>query len=316
MQLYTSAGTAIGAPLQIDTPGMDGIAELGFSEDGTNLLAHTVGSWARWKIEPQLRSSDQLDALLARISMDAEHPQRLRIPSISERNALRASDPGPWAAQAPRPLPAVAGYGSADQSPIPIRAPGTPTTLLDLTDAYTVGPTSMRNSYDNIRPFLRPYPAGVQRFGGTDFDLRGMLEFDRKGTGCIPAPAGVHAAAIHALLVPVVRTRETVPRRLAEMILHYRDGSRATIPIRTTLEVPGYGGNDQAVRRVFSPRLPRSVGFSLDPLAAPRLTNPEPERALRCVELRTTGNPMLVLGLTLESAPADGAAVISARNLP
>ena len=75
-----------------------------------------------------------------------------------------------------------------------------------------------------------------------------------------------------------------------------------------------YGGNDSAVHQVFSPKLPRSVGFLAEVLAAPRLANPEPKRPVRCVNLRTTGNPMLVLGLTLEPLATPAPVVISGRN--
>ncbi len=311
--LYTANGVQVGAPLRIDTPAIDGIVGVTFSPDGTRLLARTVGGVAHWTIAPEPRPDVELDALLARLDTDGGSPQRLRIPSAPVRAALRARDPGAWPGLQRRPSPAIAGYAPLDRSPIPARAPGTPDTLLDLSAHYTYGPDSVRNSYGVIRPFMRPFPAGVQRLGGVDFDLRGMVEVGRDGLAdCVATPAGRPVAAVHALLLPTIRTRDDRPHLLAEMILHYRDGGQARVPIRSGREVQGYG-DDRAVPHAFSTKIPRgTLGIGTATLAAPRLANPQPGRALRCIDLRTTGEPMLILGFTVEPvAPPRTAAVIS-----
>ncbi|CAN5672417.1 hypothetical protein BH23PSE2_BH23PSE2_08790 [soil metagenome] len=301
--LYTADGVQLGAPLRIDTAAIDGIAGVAFSPDATRLLARTVGGVAHWTIAPEPRPHVELDALLAKLGTDNHSPQQLRIPSAPERAALRALDPGAWPGRQRRPAPAIAGYAPLDRSPIPARAAGTRDTLLDLSAHYTYGPDSVRNSYGVIRPFLRPFPAGVQRLAGVEFDLRGMVEVDGDGLAdCVETPAGRPIAAVHALLLPTIRTRDDRPQLLAELILQYRDGGEARVPIRSGREVQGYV-DDRAVPQAFSSKIPRgTLGIGTSTLAAPRLANPQPGRALRCIDLRTTGEPMLILGFTVEPA--------------
>ena len=301
--LYTADGVQVGAPLRIDTAAIDGIAGVAFSPDGTRLLARTVTGVAHWTIAPEPRPHAEFDILLARLSTDKDSAQQLRIPSATERATLRTLDPGAWPGPQRRPSPAISGYAPLDRSPIPARAPGTTDTLLDLSAHYTYGPDSVRNSYGVIRPFLRPFPAGVQRLAGVDFDLRGMVEVDRDGLAdCVKTPDGRQIAAVHALLLPTIRTRDDQPRLLAELVLHYLDGGQARVPVRSGREVQGYG-DDRAVPHAFSVKTPRgTLGIGSTTLAAPRLANPQPGRALRCIDLRTTGEPMLILGLTVEAA--------------
>lgn len=314
VQLYAVDGTAIGAPLRIDTPGVDGIAELAFSGDGTRLLARTVWGAAQWRVSPGRHTDAGLDALLASLGIAPGAGAGPTAPTMQHRAALRTQDPGPWAPFTPRPQPALAGRAALDGSAIPARRPGTPPALLDLTAVYATGPDSERNSQLTQRPFLRPYPAGVQRMGGIDFDIRGMAEVRDGGFGrCLPVPAGLRAAAVHALLVPTVRTAEPQSREVARLVLHYADGGQARAPIRTGQEVPGFAGADEDVRQVFTTRAPRAaMGLRAMALAAPRLANPEPARPLRCLDLRSSGDPLLVMGITIEPPPA--AAVTFRRN--
>jgi dipeptidyl aminopeptidase/acylaminoacyl peptidase len=306
--LYSAQGEPLGGPMLIDMAPTEGIVELAFAADGSRLLARTVFGLAQWSIAPSRdgeRSMAQAE-LMAALAVDAGPSNVVRVPSRHERSLLRALDPGAWPTPAPRPAPAIAGLARHDASPIPARAAGTSDLLLDLTAHYTVGPEGMRNSFAGVRPFLRPNPAGVQRMGGVDYDLRGMIEVEGAGLeGCVATPAGVRAAAVHALMSASVRTRERRPRTVAELVWLYADGGQAVVPIRTTLEVQGHGGNDQAVPQPFSTRAPRAaIGLRATTLAAPRLVNPQPARPLRCLGLRTLGDPIQVLALTLVPAVA------------
>lgn len=317
VQLYSTQGVPFGAVLRIDTSATDGIGEIAFSADGRRLIARTVWTSVQWPVAPEPRPEAELDALLDGLQPRDRRAQHLRVPAAQWRAALRARDPGPWPDVQQRPTPAIAGHAVLDGAPIPARAPGTPDTLLDLTALYTIGPDSTRSSRNTQRPFLRPYPAGTQRIGGIDFDLRGIVEVDRRGLAdCLRVPDAQPVGAIHALLQATVRIREDRPRQVAELVLHYRDGGQARVPIRTGREVEGYGGGDHSVPIAFVARPPRAaMGLRTSSLAAPRLANPQPERAVRCIDLRTSGDPMLVFGLTVE--PADQrrtAAVISSRG--
>jgi hypothetical protein len=304
--LYSADGEQLGGPLRIDMPPSESIVELAFAADGSRLLARTVFGLAQWPVAPDAdpNASLALVAQMTALATETGPANVLRVPSGRQRAALRGSDPGGWPAPASRPGVPVAGLARHDGSPIPARAPGTSDLLLDLSAHYTVGPEGVRNSFAGVRPFLRPLPAGVQRMGGIDYDIRGMVEV--AGTGmaaCVATPPGARAAAVHALLSASVRTRERQPRAVAELVWHYADGGQATVPIRTTLEVHGHGGNDQAVPQPFSARAPRAaLGLRTTTLAAPRLANPQPQRPLRCIGLRTLGEPMQVLALTLAAA--------------
>lgn len=308
IHLHARDGTGIGSTLRIDTSAMDGIVDIAFSQDGTWLIARTVLRTARWKMSPDRRDEAGLSRLLERLNADREVPATLHIPSSEQRAALRATDPGAWATDTPRPSPALAGYARIDGSPIPARATDAPAETLDLTPIYSVGPDSVRNATSGIRPFMRPLPAGVQHMGDAQFDLRGMVDVGPSGFGqCIPVPAGMPVAAIHAMLQPVLRTPETTPRQLATLILRYVDGDSASIPIRSTIEVHGYGDQDHAVPLGFATRTPRAaMGFRTNTLALPRLANPDPGRAVHCLDLRTSGEPMLVLGLSVEPMNGTG----------
>jgi hypothetical protein len=54
------------------------------------------------------------------------------------------------------------------------------------------------------------------------------------------------------------------------------------------------------------------------PLSAPRLDNPEPGRPLRCLGLDAYQfeRPLLLLGITLEAAPATAAATVRVIAAP
>lgn len=302
VHLYDRAGVPVGPPVRIDTPATEGIVALGFAADGRHLLARTTSRVATLPLAARNHADlAELDDLMARLGEDGRYPQLLRVPAPAQRGAWRARDPGAWRAPEARPTFAVAGHAAFDGLPIPARPPDTPADLLDLSVRFTLGPDSVRNSYTSIKPFLRPFPAGVQRLRGVDFDLRGMVEIGPAGLACVPVPPGAPVAAVHALLMATVPTRLSRPRRLAELRWRYADGGEARVPIRATREVPGYGGNDRRVPHAFSPKLPRAaMGLRSGTVAAPRLPNPQPHRPLRCLDLQPLGASVLLFALTLE----------------
>jgi hypothetical protein len=187
--------------------------------------------------------------------------------------------------------------------------------------AYTNGPESVRNTFYSIQPSIRSMPAGVQRIGGADFDIRGMAEV---GTSDFAGPPGANlaiavrcvstgdqrVAAVRLLLRPSVRSPQPTGEPLATLTLHYADGGQAPVLVRAGVDVPGYGGQDEPVPQTFATFTSFPV-FGLDPelLSTPRLANPHPERAVRCLNFESRGiaGPMLLLGATLEP-PATPAA--------
>ncbi|MGH8030380.1 MAG: hypothetical protein ACREO3_10640, partial [Arenimonas sp.] len=314
VQLFTADGTPLGRTLHIGSAQHDGIYDIAFFDDDRTLFARTVFGAAQWPVGEPARDDSEIAERLSWLTADQRQPRALPMNSPAQRAALRADDPGDWIAVGPRPLPRMAGHGLADGSPIPARADGTPAAALDLTSVYSLGPDAVRSSAGSLKPFLRTWPAGWQRFVGVDFDIRGMADVGPRGLAhCVPVPGG-RIAAVHALVLSTLRSPVNEPRILGELQLHYVDGGVATVPLRATIELHGYGDSDQAIPHAFTARAPRSaLGFRIGTVAAPRLANPEPSRPVRCVDLRSTGELLLLFALTVESAPV-APPVIAARN--
>lgn len=200
--------------------------------------------------------------------------------------------------------------------------------MLDFTSLYDLGPESVRNTFYNLVPSLRPLPAGIQRIGGVDFDLRGMKQVGGVSHGlvgpesqlrCLPLPVG-SIAALHLLTTVSLASPLATDQQVAQLTLHYTDGGSVQLPIRAGRDVPGFAGNDLSVPLAFyNDTSLFAMGRDAQGyiLSAPRLANPQPQRQVRCLDLDTTeiGSPMLLLGITVEPAlPSAGipAAVIHA----
>lgn len=337
VQLFDAAtGAAIGVPLQGDSNAMDVIMQLAFSPDSRQLLARTLHNhWLVWEIPVETRPAPRMAADFAHLSARNEDQQRIRVLGAAERTLLRTRDPGRWPTFAPRPAPVAVAAGAAaalgrgvgyrDELPIPARSPGTSSLMLDLTPVYNRSPDSVHNTIYRVFPSMRAWPVGVQRIAGVDYDLRGMAdtgradELNTKGFNkvtCVATPE-VPVAAVHALVSTVVREPVPGESTVAVVVLHYRNGSSAVLPIRTGREAPGYAGNDQAVPWAFATKLAVTVmGLRTPVLVAPRLPNPHPERPIRCIGVAShaDGEPLVVFGLTLEPVSPDPGIVRSVTS--
>jgi hypothetical protein len=200
-----------------------------------------------------------------------------------------------------------------DRGPIPDRNPATPPQLLDMASQYNRSPEGVQVPFYSTRPQLRPYPVGVQRIGGIDFDVRGVMDVGRKndingnlpsGARCIDTP-DTRATAVHALLQSVIRQPADAVTTVASLTWRYRDGSQAWVPIRTLREVPGFSGRDQQVPEAFGISMAsQAFGFRGETLSAPRLPNPRPGRVVDalCLAIPDGAEPLSVFALTLEVA--------------
>lgn len=313
--LFDSAsGNAIGPPLHGESNAMDVITGLAFAADGKRLLARTLqGRWMVWSIAPERRSVKELSREVARLAIDNESAQRAPAATAPVRAMQRARDPGRWPVPDTRPTPPPARL-TRDGFPIPRRSSASVPLQLDLTQAYNRTPDGIRNTFFSIRSQMRPYPAGVQRIAGIDYDLRGMAEVgavdfnqaNAKPMPCVPVPA-VPVAAVHVLLTPVLLAPLAGEQTIIAIRLRYRDGGQAVLPLRTQREVPGYDGHDDAVPYVFGPFLATTaLGLRSETLVAPRLANPEPARLVRCLEVLTLSGrePVLLYAVTVEPATA------------
>lgn len=312
VQLFDAQSLApLGQPLVADITALDVLAQLAFAPDGKRLVATSwLGYWLQWSTPSEVRDAATLTAELAAL---AEEDQRiLRPPTAAERRTLRLRDPGSWPAPVIRPH-AQLGAPSRNREPIPLRAPELPPELIDLTAYYNNGPDTVRNFYYNVRPSLHPLPVGRQRIGGTEFDIRGMVQVVNwdptvsykhfeSSLECVPL-GGQTAVAVRLLLDVSLREPVPVDTELARLRLRYMDGSDALLALRAGRELPSYSGDDSEVPLAFAgnPVL-ASAGLRDQPFSAPRVVNPHPERALHCLDLSPASPiyPLVLLAITLE----------------
>jgi WD40 repeat protein len=315
-------GDPLGAPLQADISALDFIARLAFSPDDRILLARSVyGRTLVWPLTTDPRPVRAVAASLDRLDADREDQQRVAMPGPAIRRAMRAADPGAWMPRSPRP-PLPGGFIlPLDGATIPERTPAASPLQLDLNPHYSLGPDSMRNSFYNLLPSIRPFPVGVLRYAGIDYDVRGASESGRTGEEgrapfllrCVEVPP-TPIAALHPLMFSISRAPTAAVEPRAQLVLHYRDGSQARVLLRTGRELPGYGGRDAGVPVVFGGVTELQwQGYPRDAqLVAPRLANPHPQRPVRCIDLTPFGHeePILVFAITVEpTAPVIAGAV-------
>lgn len=312
----------LGPPLVADIEALDTLVQLAFAPDGKRLIALSwQGHWLQWSTASWERSVDALSRELATFVTDPDGA--LMLPSATERRELRAEDPGPWIAPEPRPVMPIGGAAAGGGEPVPPRPSDLPPELIDLSRHYTFGPEALRNFYYNIRPSTRPLPVGRHRIGGVDYDLRGMVGVSKgidEGRRVVYPPlqgvalGGQHAAAVHMLLDLTLPEPYPTGFLIATVTLHYVDGSRAELPLRTGHELPGYAEDDADVPLVFAANPMMSWSGREDtPFSAPRLTNPHPERALARLDIDVANpqRPLLLLGITLDPLPVIAAPVSS-----
>ncbi len=300
---------AIGPPLAADIGALDTLVRLAFAPDGERLVAASwLGAWLQWPLHADARDGQKLSADLA--TLQHEHQHLLIAPGPAARRELRRNDPGPWMSPEARPAPAIAHRTRSGQ-PIPAALQAA-RSAVDLGPFYDMGPEESRVAHYNILPTLRPLPVGTQRVAGTEFDLRGIVQVGWEppdgstpvDVRCAPVDSGP-TAAVHLLAGVSLSEPMPLDTHLGVLRLHYRDGSQAELALRAGRELPGYAGADQAVRFAFAANPHRAtLGLQDTPLSAPRLVNPHPERALRCLDVERSFShaPLLLLGITLEPA--------------
>jgi hypothetical protein len=316
VQLFdVASGTPVGLPLRGDGDAVDFVARLAFAPDGRSLVGRTLhGRWMRWPIAPESRPIAALEADLASLASSREDQRVLLMPSRAQRVSWRAGDPGATPGVEPRP-----GFReqqrTLDGGSIPARIAGTDASMLDLGTVYDIAPEDVRSVFYNVRPALRPLPVGVQRIGGQWFDIRGMVQVGFTDEGlrahavelnCFPLDDRPFAA-LHPLLLFSMPHAAPTGTVLADVTLHFRDGGTGSLPIVAGRDVRGYGGDDRQVPLAFAGDISLSLlGLQDDVFSAPRLVNPDPQRPVSCIDLRTRHRhlPMLLLAATLEAPVA------------
>jgi serine/threonine protein kinase/WD40 repeat protein len=295
VQLYDAdSGAAVGPLLSADLMSIDVIGQLAFSPDDSLLLARTAeGYWATWRIAADNRPVAELRRDATVLDADPDHPLAVSAP------VHIGNDPGAWPPV--EQWPEIPAAGHALGKPIPARVAGTDPDLLDLTSVYNVAPDSYFNNIISSFPTMWRMPLGVVRIQGTDYDLRGEAalhvaagssdSFETEADG-IAVPA-TPVAAFHLLLFAANSTPPPRGRSEAELVMHYQDGSSATVPLRAGFELP----TDFEIRE----RVPlgwawgdvlRLMGYvPQEFIADPRVVNPHPERLIASIDFKPVGNP-------------------------
>jgi hypothetical protein len=276
----------------------------------------------RWRLDPEARSTERLAVDLKRLLPTLATEQVVYAPSEAERRRLRAADPGPWTQVDARPA-----IPSATNTPpgvvLAARAEETSPQLLDL------APIAERdmNWYGNTFWYYvspRRLPVGVQRIGGVDFDIRGIVQLgadaeDVAGAQgvrftCLAVPE-MTIAAVHLLAQAFAPSPVPTGEPWARMTLHYRDGTEAVWTLHAGLELPGFAGGDAAVPHVFATDFGlNQIAGVFYPWTAPRLTNPHPERLPRCLDLEITRSEGSVVIYAITVEPLDDPSSVIVGN--
>jgi hypothetical protein len=327
MQLIDLASSQpVGPPLWADINALDWLVDFGFTADGRGLQGRSILSrHLHWTLEPEASEVEVLEAELERLLRTREGPPVLHQHSAAERRGLRSADPGAWPPpEEPPALPSDDGTSAALN--IPARSAAAPPLALDLSPYYTHDPFELRNTFWNVTPTLRGWPAGLQNLAGVEFDTRGLVDIgaragtlaepgDRMRLDCVPMPEEP-AAAVHLYGQVGLPSPVATGTPLATLTLHYRDGGPVSLPLRAGREFPGFAGDDHAVPLKFAPHhtLRLAVG-DYDVVSMPRLANPYPQRIPRCLDLEVHPpfGPLALHGITIEPVGEDAGAVAAAE---
>jgi hypothetical protein len=123
-------------------------------------------------------------------------------------------------------------------TPIPLRAPGTDASLIDLSACYNAALTETWQPCSGLFDLdfsLSSFPAGITNLGGVCFDVRGVVRLGpAKGNLCgLPArveiPIGRKFHRLHVLHA----LEERIPngQHAGSYRLHYADGDAVELPI-------------------------------------------------------------------------------------
>jgi hypothetical protein len=308
------SGAFIGRPLKADVNTLDFITRAAFSANDLSLRARSgFGHDVHWPLEPEARAGDVLAGEIDRLLPSTADGQVVYAPNAAERQRLRSTDPGPRRPSEPRPAIELA-HNARPGARIPARTSDAPSHVLDLAPVYDRDLAGSANTFWN---FVSParFPAGTQLVGGVDFDIRGYVQLGasadetdvstRSKTGCIDVPA-MPVAAFHVLAQSSAPSAVPTGEAYGQVVIHYRDGAAATVPLRAGLELPGFAGQDSAVPELLITDVAYLNRIS-NGLSAPRLLNPEPDRLVRCIELESTRfeSRLVVFAVTAEPLPAE-----------
>jgi len=193
--------------------------------------------------------------------------------------------------------------------------------LVDLSAHFNAGLVETWAVSDHANHFLALSP-GVRRFGGVEFDVRGVVvlaggEDSRRPARAGDIRVGATCRSIHFLhaanLVNLDYQTAELPTgtEVARYVLHWQDGTRAEMPVRMGHEVSNWHVLP-TVAEASAPQAPRVVWTSANPIsrANGRLTalflstweNPRPNVPVERIDFVSAGTKAepFLLGITVE----------------
>jgi WD40 repeat protein len=295
------SGEWLAPPMRAPLHSVDAIVRLAFSARADALLARSAfGRWLWWPLQPDARSADAIARDIERLAPHAEQPL-----ANADRSALRRADPGTTRLA----MPAPPRGGCLDPGTSPRADSSARAWQLDLSRHGLLN--TRRHDPDSRTSFavgnLCGLPLGRLRLLGTDFDLHGFLAHDpdalaqHGGRGALARGILVPPRAAHAPLLDLIATSTTQVREpspdtqpaQADVVLHYADGSDASLPVRYNRDIHmGAFLPPPAQSRVaWRAYLPGYEAIISGPrwidLYRVRLRNPHPRRVLQRLDIVT-----------------------------
>jgi WD40 repeat protein len=280
------------------------VEALAFAPDGRAVVGRgRAGRWMYWPLRAETRAVDALHAAVETLAPADVEPRRDR---AAWRRRLRAADPGATAQTVADERPATARCATVP----PPRAAGLPPAQLDLSRGLQGLERPYVQAMAGFHRTLCGLPAGPARLLGTDFDLRGALAAPA-GLGTERRIARVELArAVIGRLELLVASGPQIPdvapgRSLIDVVLHYADGTRATLPLRRGEELEGCCRPLRDGRPQLAWYAPSDHSF-VEPILVfgtlyrARLVNPYPDRPLAALELVDRHKGQFVFAVTVD----------------
>jgi hypothetical protein len=118
---------------------------------------------------------------------------------------------------------------------VPIRNPQAPTTMIDLSDQYNLSLDEEWPGHEPLRP-LAGLPAGVAKFDGGSFDVRGAIQLSALRPGLVKYPVAVTNIVIglpgRSIQLLIGTVHSAAPETLvADCVFHMADGRQQRLQL-------------------------------------------------------------------------------------
>jgi WD40 repeat protein len=278
-------------------PSLGAITSVRFNPSGSKLAA------LEWTGQLNLWDLRLLREELRRLSLDWDFP------------------PFPSESEAPPTGPAVLQLDAAPFSKeelaqtIPPRDPNAALNLIDLTDYYNAPLARSWYTTNEDGNDLSELPPGLHKFGGIEFDVRGLIQIGANAANGLTypnhvhgIPLGLHCRRLHFLHAAILASSAVPGDALGNYVIHYVDGHECVLPLTTGKDLadwwsqPNERGTNFVIAWTGANPAARRAGKTLR-LFRTTWENPAPTVAINQLDFTsdnpTPGQPFL-LAVTVE----------------